>query len=346
MQLNFNENNGPVDTAIEDLINFVGDVRRPKLVRNMILTALKAGQEDSGGVDLKMMSTSLKEMRYTAKVFGDYNRFKKVTVFGSARTQPEEKIYDMARQIGKRLAESGYMVITGGGPGIMQAVHEGAGTEHSFGVNIQLPFEQHVNPIMMDDPKNITYKYFFNRKVAFLAKSDAVILFPGGFGTHDEGMETLTLVQTGKRNALPIILVDEPGGRYWSGWIRFIQKELLAGGYINAFDMNLFERVENVEDAVAKITRFYFRYHSLRYINDKTLLRLTSPIDPKQIDELKVSFSDMLIPGGTISLSSALPAEADEPEISHLPRLVVDFNRRSFARLKQLIDAVNGSFLV
>jgi hypothetical protein len=177
--------------------------------------------------------------------------------------------------------------------------------------------------------------------VAFLAKSDAVILFPGGFGTHDEGMETLTLVQTGKRNALPLILVDEPGGSYWSGWIRFIQKELLAGGYINAFDINLFERVENVEDAVAKINRFYFRYHSLRYINDKTLLRLTSPIDPEQIDVLIVSFSDMLIPGGTIYLSGALPAEEDEPEISHLPRLVVDFNRKSFARLKQLIDAVN-----
>ena len=341
MQLNFNENNGPVDAAIEDLINLVGDVRRPWIVRKMILTALKAGQEDNGGVDLKMMSTSLKEMRYTAKVFGDYNRFKKVTVFGSARTQPEEKIYDMARQMGKRLAESGYMVITGGGPGIMQAVHEGAGTEYSFGVNIQLPFEQHVNPVMIGDPKNITYKYFFNRKVAFLAKSDAVILFPGGFGTHDEGMEALTLVQTGKRNSLPLILVDEPGGSYWSGWIRFIQKELLAGGYINAFDINLFERVENVEDAVAKINRFYFRYHSLRYINGKTLLRLTSPIDPEQIDVLKVSFSDMLFPGGTIYLSGALPAEEDEPQISHLPRLVVDFNRKSFARLKQLIDAVN-----
>jgi uncharacterized protein (TIGR00730 family) len=307
----------------------------------MILAALKAGQEDDGGVDLKMMNTSLKEMRYTAKVFGDYNRFKKVTVFGSARTRPEEKAYVMARQLGEKLAAAGYMVITGGGPGIMQAVHEGAGSLHSFGVNIQLPFEQQSNPVMAGDPKDISYKYFFNRKVAFLAKSDAVVLFPGGFGTHDEGMETLTLVQTGKRNPLPLILVDEPGGTYWSGWDQFIRSELLAGGYISESDFHLFELVENLDEVVEKINRFYFRYHSLRYINDKVLLRLTSSIPIDRINVLKSTFSDMMMPGGNMYLSGPFPAEKDEPEISHLPRLVVDFNRKSFARLRQLIDAVN-----
>jgi uncharacterized protein (TIGR00730 family) len=341
MKLSYKADNGPVDGTIEELIRQVGDVRRPRVVREMILAALKAGQEDDGGVDLKMMNTSLKEMRYTAKVFGDYNRFKKVTVFGSARTRPEEKAYVMARQFGEKLAQTGYMVITGGGPGIMQAVHEGAGSQHSFGVNIQLPFEQQSNPVMDGDPKNISYKYFFNRKVAFLAKSDAVVLFPGGFGTHDEGMETLTLVQTGKRNPLPLILVDEPGGTYWSGWVQFITSELLAGGYISESDLHLFELVEDPDAAIEKIKRFYSRYHSLRYIDDKVVLRLTSPIPHDRINALKSSFSEMMISGGNMCISGPLPEEDDEPEISHLPRLVVDFNRKSFARLKQLIDAVN-----
>jgi len=341
MKLNYKDSNGPVDAAIEDLIHVAGGVRRPRILREMILAALKAGQEDDGGVDLKMMNTSLKEMRYTAKVFGEYNRYKKVTVFGSARTRPEEKAYVMARQLGENLAAAGYMVITGGGPGIMQAVHEGAGTQYSFGVNIQLPFEQQSNPLMDGDPKNISYKYFFNRKVAFLAKSDAIVLFPGGFGTHDEGMETLTLVQTGKRNPLPLILVDEPGGTYWSGWVKFIRNELLAGGYISESDLHLFELVEDLDEAVKKINRFYFRYHSLRYIDDKVLLRLTSSIPVDRINALKSSFSDMMVPGGNMYLSGPLPPEKDEPEISHLPRLVVDFNRKNFARLRQLIDAVN-----
>jgi uncharacterized protein (TIGR00730 family) len=223
----------------------------------------------------------------------------------------------------------------------MQAVHEGAGPQNSFGVNIQLPFEQQSNPVMDGDPKNISYKYFFNRKVAFLGKSDAVVLFPGGFGTHDEGMETLTLAQTGKRNPLPLILVDEPGGTYWSVWEEFIKSELLSGGFIGEQDMHLFERVESIDAAVEKINRFYFRYHSLRYINGKVVLRLTSALPDSRVHDLKSLFSDILFEGGGIYPSGPLPAEEDEPAISHLPRLVVDFNRKNFARLRQLIDAVN-----
>lgn len=343
MKLNFKEDNGPVDVIIDKLISQVEDIGRPRIVREMILAALKAGQEDDGGGDLKMMNTSLKEMRYTSKIFGDYRPFKKVTVFGSARTRPDEKTYDMARQMGERLAHEGYMVITGGGPGIMQAVHEGAGPDKSFGVNIQLPFEQQSNPVVLGNPKNILYKYFFNRKVAFVKESDAVVLFPGGFGTHDEGMETLTLVQTGKRNPLPLILVDEPGGSYWSGWIRFLKDHLLAKGYIGKSDMHLIERVENVDDAVSIINRFYFRYHSLRYIENQVVLRLTSAIDQDRVSALKASFSEMLTPGGDMVLSGPLPREADEPEIAHLTRLVVDFNRQNFGLLKSLIDAVNDA---
>ena len=341
MKLNFKESNGPVDSAIEALIRQAGGIERPRIVREMIIAALKAGQEDEGGVDLKMMNTSLKEMRYTTKVFAGYRHFKKVTVFGSARTRPDEKAYEMARQLGKKLAQEGYMLITGGGPGIMQAVHEGAGPEQSFGVNIRLPFEQHSNPVVDGNPKNIVYKYFFNRKVAFLKESDAVVLFPGGFGTHDEAMETLTLVQTGKRNPVPLILVDTSGGSYWSGWIRFVKNHLLAGGYISEPDLNLFERVEDIDAAAETINRFYFRYHSLRYVDNQTVLRLSAPIDQERVNAMKSDFNTMLTPGGDMRLSGPLPAEADEPEIRHLPRLVVDFNRKNFGRLKQLIDAVN-----
>jgi uncharacterized protein (TIGR00730 family) len=307
----------------------------------MILAALKAGQEDDKRADLKLMNTTLKEMRFTAKVFGPYREVRKVTVFGSARTAPAEPIYETAKIFGRRLSEAGYMVITGGGPGIMQAVNEGAGPEHSFGANIRLPFEQKSNPVLDGNPRNIMYKYFFNRKVAFLKQADAVALFPGGFGTLDEAMETLTLVQTGKRNPLPLVLVDAPGGTYWSKWVKFFQNELLAQGFIGSEDLNLFECVDSVEDAVSTIARFYRRYHSLRYVRDQLVIRLTSKIDTRKIDELADRFHDILTPNGRFSLSAPLPVEGDEPEIAHLPRLVVDFNRMNFGRLRELIDAIN-----
>lgn len=341
MNLNFKQDNGPVDRLIEDLIRKAGGIPRPRIIRELILASLKAGQEDDGGVDLKMMNTSVKEMRYTAKIFGQYRSVKKVTVFGSARTRPEETIFKMARELGRELAESGYHVITGGGPGIMQAIHEGAGPDFSFGVNIYLPFEQKVSPVMLGSPRSIIYKYFFNRKVAFLKESDAVVVFPGGFGTQDEAMETLTLVQTGKRNPLPLILMDEPGGTYWTEWVNYIETELLGRGYISRSDLHLFDRSDGIDDAVGRINRFYHRYHSLRYIGTKLVLRLTSPIDKARIDDLTTRFSDILTPGGGIILTEAFAEEENEENIRRLPRLAVDFTRNRFGRLKQLIDAVN-----
>jgi uncharacterized protein (TIGR00730 family) len=342
MKLHFKKDNGQIDKVIAHLIDMARVIRRPGIVREMILASLKAGREDDGRVDLKLMNTSLKEMRYTAKIFHDYRHIKKVTVFGSARTQPTESLYKMARLLGKKLSESGYMVITGAGPGIMQAANEGAGPEHSFGVNIQLPFEQKPNPTLDGNPKIISYKYFFNRKVAFLKEADAAVLFPGGFGTLDEAMETLTLVQTGKRNPLPILLLDKPGGNYWLNWIRFIKEQLLAKGYIRESDLKLFESLDAVDDAVECINRFYRRYHSLRYVGNQLLIRLTSPIDETGIKDLKNRFSDMLSSNGDIRPSGPFSEEMDEPDIRHLPRLVVDFNRFGFGRLREFIDAVNS----
>jgi uncharacterized protein (TIGR00730 family) len=342
MEIRFKGDNGPVDEAIHDLIETVGGVRRPGIVREMILASLKAGQEDDGRVDLKLMNTSLKEMRFTAKTFSPYRDVKKVTVFGSARTRPDETAYQMARLLGRKLAESGYMVITGGGSGIMQAVNEGAGPDYSFGVNIRLPFEQRFNPVIEGGLRNISYKYFFNRKVAFLKESDAIVLFPGGFGTLDEAMETLTLVQTGKRNPVPLVLVEEPGGCYWMRWIEFVNETLLARGYISQSDLKLFERVDSADDALQSINHFYARYHSLRYIDDHLVIRLTSGIEQRKVEELKICFSDILRPDGEMYVSGPLPEEMDEPEIEHLPRLILNFKRDDFGRLRELIDAINN----
>ena len=342
MELHFTKTNGPVDNAIDQLMELANPICFPELVREMILAALKAGQERAEEADLKLMNSTLKEMRFTSKVFGPYRNIRKVTVFGSARTKPEESVYKMACLLGQKLVEAGHMVITGGGGGIMHAVNEGAGPEHSFAVNIRLPHEQKPNIVVEGTPRLITYKYFFNRKVAFLKEASAVVLFPGGFGTLDEAMETLTLLQTGKHDPFPLILVDEPGGTYWLKWIQFFGEELMSQGYINASDFYLFERVDSVDTVVERIKHFYRRYHSLRYVEKQVVIRLSSGIDPQSVEELKDRFQDILIPGGSIYISGPLPEEADEPEIANLPRLIVDFKRNDFGRLQYFIEAINS----
>ena len=342
MTLRFTRTNAAADTAIDQLIDLVGGIQHPEIVREMIIASLKAGQENGGMADLKLMNTSLKEMRFTSKVFRPYRHVKKVTIFGSARIEPDTVIYHAARRLGEKLAEADYMVITGGGPGIMHAVNEGAGPEHSFGVNIRLPFEQKPNPVLVGNPRHIMYKYFFNRKVAFLKEAHAIILFPGGFGTLDEAMETVTLVQTGKRYSLPILFFDEPQGTYWERVMTFFERELLERGYISKEDFDLFECVYSAEEAVERIQQFYTRYHSLRYVGDQLVIRLITPIAPEHLEALKGRFKDILTDGGDMVQSAALPEEAEEVEIIDLPRLVIDFNQRDFGRLRALIDAVNA----
>ena len=342
MKLHFTRTNGSVDQLIDNLIALSGDTHHPDLVREMILAALKAGQEGNIRGDLKLMNTTMKEMRFTTKIFGPYRDKRKITVFGSARTSPDEPLYQMAGLFGQKLVEKGFMVITGGGGGIMQAVNEGAGSEYSFGVNIRLPFEQSPNPTLEGSPRLITYKYFFNRKVAFLKEASAIALFPGGFGTLDEAMETLTLIQTGKHDLIPLVLIDEPDGTYWTSWIQFMKESLLAQGYISASDFHFIECVYSADSAVECITRFYRRFHSQRYVNKKLVIRLTSPIGQKALRELNTLFHDILDPDGSIYLSGPLPIEEDEPELAALPRLIIDFNRRDFGRLRTLVDFINS----
>jgi len=341
MELHFTPTNGPADDAIDQLINLVGGIRQPDLVRELILAALKAGQENEDKADLKLMNTSLKEMRFTAKIFGPYRHIRKVSVFGSARVGVDTPAYRMARDLGRQLADRGYMVITGGGPGIMQAVNEGAGPEHSFGINIRLPFEQKPNPVVAGNPRHINYKYFFNRKVAFLKEADAVVVFPGGFGTLDEGLETLTLSQTGKHNPLPVIMVDVPGSRYWRDWRSFLEKHLASDGFIRPEDLDLFDITENISGVVDTIDRFYRRYHSLRYVDKELVIRMHRRLAPRTMQRIRDEFNDLLITGGTFRQGEALSQEADDPDLADLPRLILDFNRSAFARLKALIDVIN-----
>jgi uncharacterized protein (TIGR00730 family) len=234
------------------------------------------------------------------------------------------------------------MVITGGGPGIMLAGNEGAGEANSFAVNIDLPFEQDMNPIMKDSDKIINYKYFFNRKVAFLKEADAVVLFPGGFGTLDEGMEVMTLVQTGKNPPIPLIMIDDDNGGYWDMFFNFVRDALLKRGLISGEDFALFTITKDAEEAVQIIDDFYRNYHSMRFVKDKLVIRLNKVLDSSHLQTLSSEFSEILAPGGSMRLTSALPEEFDQPDLKSLPRLTMEFNRRSYGLLKAFIRRLNS----
>ena len=340
MELHFDRSNGEIDRIIDDLLART-KVHYPEMIREMILSALKSGQENNYPADQKLIRTAMKEMRYTNKVFAPYRERKKVTIFGSARTHPDEPIYKKCVEFSRLLATRNYMVITGGGPGIMQAGNEGAGAENSFAVNIRLPFEQDTNPVMGKDQKVITYKYFFTRKLAFLKESHAVALFPGGFGTLDEAMEIMTLVQTGKNPPIPLVMVDDEGG-YWDQWFNFTRDSLLRRGLISGEDFSLFSITRDPVEAVQFIDDFYRNYHSLRFVNDKLVIRLNKALDSGHLHILTSEFSEILAPGGIIRLTAALPEEADQPDLKHLPRLTLEFNRRSYGLLKAFIRRINS----
>jgi uncharacterized protein (TIGR00730 family) len=304
-----------------------------QFVREMVETCLKLLRDGT------RLNAALRELRYAFKVFAPYAGVRKVSVFGSARTRPDAAPYRTAHEFAHRIAAHGYMVITGAGSGIMRACQEGAGRERSFGVNIRLPFEQEPNEFISKDAKLTTFRYFFTRKLIFMKEADAVALFPGGFGTHDEAYECLTLVQTGKAKPMPIVFVDAPRGTYWKTWKRYVEEHLLRHGLISEEDLALFKVTTSVDEAVDEITRFYRVYHSSRTVGRQLVIRLTRPIPAKLVERLARDFADILL-SGTIVQRSAL-AEEDEPELATLPRLVLPFNRTDFGRLRQLIDQVN-----
>lgn len=338
--LSFVKNDDETESQINDLIDTVGGVQHKNIVREMIISALKAGQETSYIPDLRMLNNAMKEMRYTNKVFSPYRDKKKVTIFGSARTDREDFSYRLCVEFSRRLAEKGYMIITGGGPGIMQAGNEGAGSDNSFAVNIRLPFEQSPNIVMANTPRLITYKYFFNRKVAFVKESDAIAVFPGGFGTLDEAMEVFTLIQTGKTNPKPLLLIDDESG-YWGDWLEFIKKKLLGKGFISADDFSIFTITNDVDEALGVIEEFYSNYHSHRFVGGKLVIRLNRELSDLQIASLEAEFPEIIAAGSRIRRTVVLPEEFDEPETHHLSRILLDFDHHHYGLLIAFIRQLN-----
>ena len=310
------------------------------LVQTIKETADKLAVDGSTRGDLKILSRTLRELRYAFKVFAPYRDKRKVTVFGSARTQPDEPAYIQAVNLGRVMAEAGWLVVTGAASGIMEAGHRGAGRAASMGLNIMLPFEQSANPVILGDPKLVHMKYFFTRKLMFVKECDAVICLPGGFGTLDEAMEVITLLQTGKRDMIPVVLLDAPGGQYWQALFDYVNNHLLRGKMISPEDLHLFKLTDDYEVAKAEVLQFFRVYHSMRYVKNDLVLRLQEPLHPLLLDAINRDFTDMLTEG-QFEQKPALPLEKDEAEIAHLPRLVFRFNRRNLGRLRLLIDAIN-----
>ncbi|MEZ6138331.1 MAG: LOG family protein [Pirellulaceae bacterium] len=292
--------------------------------------------------DLKILSRTLRELRYAFKVFQPYRRRRKVTVFGSARTPSDKPSYQQAVEFSRAMARHGWMTITGAGEGIMEAGHVGAGKELSMGLNIQLPFEQSANHVIEGDPKLVTMKYFFTRKLMFVKECSAVVSLPGGFGTLDETAEVLTLLQTGKQTMLPVVLLDQPGGDYWQHFGEFIRQTLLADGMISPEDEALYLITDSVEAAVEETLNFYRVYHSLRYVGDTLVLRICQELTPDDLERINDMFSGILVEG-KIEQVVALPEEKNEPEIADLPRIKLRFDRKQLGKLRQLINEINST---
>ncbi len=312
-----------------------------ELVDEIKETADKFARDHASRGDMKLVSRAIKELRYAFKVFKPFRRQRKITVFGSARTKPDEPAYESAVQFGQKFAKAGWYVVTGAGGGIMEAGHVGAGRKMSMGLNIMLPFEQDSNYVISKDEKLVNLKYFFTRKLLFVKEVHAVACFPGGFGTQDEGFEALTLIQTGKRDLMPLVMVDEPGGTYWKYWEEFMRTQLLEKRLISPADMSLFKVTDNVEVAFREVMQFYCVYNSMRYVRDKLYLRLHTEPSAGFVRQLTREFSDIL-EGGQVEKVAAHALEADDDHLADLPRIALQFNRRDFARLRQMIDLINN----
>lgn len=294
--------------------------------------------------DRKLITSTVAELVHTARMFKEIRQRPKITIFGSARTKPDHPDYITCKNFAHRIVQLGYMVITGAGPGIMAAGHEGAGPENSIGVNISLPFEQSVNEFIAQSKYLITYRYFFNRKLTFVREADAVVICPGGYGSMDEAYEVLTLIQTGRAMPVPFVLLEHEGSNYWSEWIQYVKNALLKNGNISAEDMYLFRRFTDVDEAADYIHNFYRRYHSLRYVGDKVVIRLNTPIPKSLLNDLRTEYADFLGDFG-IKESEALPEEHDEPDLITLPRLIIQANRHKPVGLYLLIRSLNREVL-
>lgn len=325
--------------AIKEFLTQYAPSDSEDLLAEMMVTICRLARDECGRGEIKILNRALKELRYAFKIFAPYDHVPKVTIFGSSRTGEDHPQYLECVKFARLMREINWMVITGAGDGIMRAGHHGATRDASFGVAISLPFEQSSNNIIANDEKLINFKYFFTRKLMFVKEAEAIVLFPGGFGTQDEGFEAMTLVQTGKSTPVPIVLVDEPNGTYWQHWRTYVQSELLRTGMISPEDMNLFYLTDDAEDAMREIVQYYHRFHSSRFVNDELVIRLKSPLSVDFLAQLNEDFEDLLKGGDIRQKDRALPEEAGE--FPDLPRLVMSYDKKSAGRLRQMINAIN-----
>ncbi|WP_036483701.1 LOG family protein [Myxosarcina sp. GI1] len=326
---------------IGELLGSLGEHKNKQWIERALAVLVRIAKEDTERLDWKILTASLEDLEQGFKKFYPYRHVRKIAIFGSARIEKNTAEYQMAVDFARCITQLGFMVITGAGGGIMQAGNEGAGRVNSFGLNIKLPFEQNANQAIDGDDKLIDFKYFFTRKLFFLRESDAIALFPGGFGTQDEAFETLTLCQTGKYGPVPLVLIDKPGGDYWHLWNDYIHQQLCDRGLVSPDDPSLYTITDNVETACQTIQNFYREYHSSRYVGDRFVIRLNSELSDTTVEQLNQDFSDILAKGKIVK-SKALPEERDD-ETAKLPRLVFYFNQRNFGRLYQLINIINQS---
>jgi uncharacterized protein (TIGR00730 family) len=333
--------NPELDGLLDQLVDAVGVTANRDQVLDMLTTVVRLAHDDADRLDLKIANAALKEMREGFELFARYRDHRKITMFGSARTLPSDPLYAQARDLASVFAAHDWDIVTGAGPGIMAAGLEGAGTDHSFGINIRLPFEQEANEFIASDPKLVHMKYFFTRKLLLIKESDAYVVLPGGFGTLDEAFELLTLLQTGKAMPAPIVMLEVPGGTYWRAWEEWVAAEVEARNLINPNDRLFYRITDSVEGAASEILNFYRNYHSLRFVGDILVIRLQAPPKPDEVAALSEEFGDIVTSGGIEILDRPLPPEARGEDFPDLPRVALRFDRMSYGRLRMLIDALN-----
>jgi uncharacterized protein (TIGR00730 family) len=329
-----------IDDLIDELAKRAGSAKTEQLLREILTTAVKLGKESNDRGDLKLANNALKELRYSFKIFSPYRDVKKVIIFGSARSKKTSAEYKMAEEFARKLTAKGYMIVTGGGSGVMEGGNKGAAAGKEFALNIRLPFEQKPNPYIYEKDKIINFKYFFTRKLIFVKETDATALFPGGFGTHDEGFEMLTLIQTGKSKPRPIVLMEPKGSTYWRAWKRYVVDHLLKNAFIEKGDLKLFHISNTVDEAIRYIEDFYRVYHSIRYVFGLTVIRLKKEMLAKTLKVLNRDFKDILT-SGEIRFSPPTNKEVQEGEYPDLPRIVMNFNMRDYGRFCEMIHVIN-----
>lgn len=340
----FKTSGADLSRTIDELVSLAAppSSQNLELYREMLVTVVRMAQADRSRWDAKILLQTMREMEHAFGRLDPLKRRRKVTVFGSARTPVEHPLYSLAKSLGAVLARDGLMVITGAGGGIMAAAHEGAGTDNSLGLNITLPFEQHANATVDGTDHLLSFHFFFVRKLFFIKEADALVLFPGGFGTLDEALEVLTLVQTGKSPLVPIVLLDEPGGTYWKDALHFMRHQLEGNRYILPTDMRLMRLVDSAEAAAEEINRFYRNFHSSRWLKDRFVMRMNRLLSDTGLEQVNEQFADLCL-HGRFEQQSSCEAERDEPELQGLPRLAFVFNGRDHGRLRELTDYLNDA---